>query len=366
VKFFGAMARRVRGGSGVAPIGLELGPEHLALVQLEATPEGPRVRAALAVPYPEPRERMLAGEGALRPWLRELRARHQIRGARVVTALPSDETRLMVANYQARSDADEPHLILDLVEERMPGARASSVVDFLPIRTHGEKHDRSALVAVAPRQAVLRFLGVLEGAGLEVEALEIAPLAVRRLLSWALGGEEGDNVAVLQLGPRGSAITVLWGRRLILYRELDFGTELAVEQVRGALEVSAEGARLMLSEYGVSSALSGDEVPRAREIAATLADILKPGLGEIAEEINRATVYTASKTLGAVIDRVFLLGAPCTWPGFDHLLGSLISPPVGPLDPDGLLPERARPGVRLTPDCALAIGFALRGMRDDG
>jgi Tfp pilus assembly PilM family ATPase len=100
-------------------------------------------------------------------------------------------------------------------------------------------------------------------------------------------------------------------------------------------------------------------------------EIVKPIFVRMAEEINRALIYTTSQTRGQAVRRIYLLGSIARWHGMDQLLNSLVRLPVetipNPLQtfyregtPDKIINEQAKP------ELALATGLALRGMLDHG
>ncbi len=95
--------------------------------------------------------------------------------------------------------------------------------------------------------------------------------------------------------------------------------------------------------------------------------ILKPSFNALAESVDRALVYTASRSRGASPQRIHLLGSSARWPRADRLLESLVSMPVGKLDVSAAFaaPEHgvgALGALGSDPEVALAAGHALRGL----
>ena len=365
-----ATAPRVR---EARPIGLDLGAEGLHMLQLDGREQEPRIRAMLSTPYPADREATLASPPQLTSLLRQALKAGGFRGRRVVTAMPESGVRLMVLNYEIDRQTSEPERILQLVGERIDEALEGCVVDYLPIRTSGEKHGaKSALAVVARRDAVIDHLERLRAAGLEVEALEISPVAVRRLVARLLPDETDLNSLVVHCGARRSDLTVFSGRRLILYRELDFGEDETIGALGKSLEMSPEQARSLLYQYGVRADAEGrawDDPAAAQEISETVLEILKPTFYALKEQVDKACVYTASGWRGASVDQVYLLGSIARWPGFDGVLQGFLSLPVRILEPlaafapvDGA--EAA--GRDRHREIAIAAGHALRGVDADG
>ena len=364
MKFLELAVSRLRPPTGprIGPIGFHVAAERVSAVQMERAGEALRVRAAAELELRSP----IDSAAELRGCARELLRGRPFSGRDVVSAIPADRVKLMVLHYKAEAARPEADVILGLVDERTPEALDECVIDYVPIRPHMERAgEQSALVAIAREEAVLAHLELLRSAGLRVEALEIAPISVRRLLA-SLPEQSRENALVLHFGPYRSDLTVLWGRRLILYREVDFGEVPAIERLRSSLDVPAETAASLLAEYGMDHDVSGagarGELADASEIATTIAQILMPSLLGLAEEVANALVYTASRMRGESVDGVYLLGRLAHWPGADRVLEGLVSLPVRVLDP---LRALGFDDVRAVPagsDPCVAAGLALRGL----
>ena len=357
------------------PIGFELGPDALHLVQLERRHGALHTRAARTVPYPDGREACLESPAAFKALFGGALQAGGFRGRHAVGALRSPDVKLMVIDYAAVNDAEEPRAIVQLVGERFDEAPEALVIDYLPIRALQEsRSERSALVAVAHRDLVIPHLERLRAAGLEIDALEIAPVATRRLVEALAGTGPEDNALALYAGRDSGHLCVLWGRRLVLYRELGIGEKAVVERLAKTLELESAEAETLLFRHGVQPPGPGEgaseDPATTHEIAETTLEILKPGFYALAEQIDRARVYTASKAHGAEPDRVYLLGAFARWPRADRLLASLTEMDVHTLDPsrdfapasDDLKTAR----IETSPESALATGLALRGMLANG
>jgi type IV pilus assembly protein PilM len=355
------------GSAGIGPIGFELGREHVRLLQLEQRGETLGLRALAVRPTPP-------GEGApqrqeLRDLVKEMLQDSPFRGRRVVTVLPDAGAKLMVLNYELAETADEGQHVLGLVQERIDEPIDQCVVDYRPIRMDSERGGpRSALVAVARQDDVVEYLELLRAAGLEVEALEIVPIAIHRLVAWLSREDLSSHSLVLHSGQRRTHLIGLAGRRLALYRDVEFGEATVVEALAKALDLDFDEARAVLERYGVwpdeTGATAHEDVAQALEIAETVREILKPAASALADEIERAGVYTASQWRGARLDQLCLLGAFSRWPGIDRLLESLVSISTRGLDPvarlSGSEPEIANA------DAAVAMGLALRGLVEEG
>jgi type IV pilus assembly protein PilM len=351
-----------------APIGLELGSERVHLVQFADDGTGRVLRAAASLPLPLPREALLADAGALKALVHDALRTHGFKGRRVVSCLPSPQLRIFPVSVTVGEGADEAAAFSAELRARLGAEIDDAVVDYLPVRgDDAEPRRRDALVALARRDAVMAYLTALERAGLEVAALDIGPAALARLVAH-VNGEDADtphpNVLAINFGRQRSYLSVIWGRRLLLDREIEFAESTLLARVSGALGVDEAMARQLLTHKGLPD---GTQPAGAdAEISRTLAEVLRPEFGALVAEVNKTLIYIASRSRGRSVDRVYVLGSVGRYPGADRLLQGLLSIPVSVLDPF----ERFRSLVsaaelgRLEPvaGIALACGLALRGV----
>ncbi len=361
----------------IGPIGIDFDSDCIHLAQLEARNGEVRVRAAATVKYDGDLDALLSERQVLRRLFADPLRRGGFRGRRVVTHVRSEELRLMVLNYDLAPGTSEPAQILELTRERMRSDLDEHVVDFVPIRTSGDQTgERSALVAVAPEAPVILHLERLRHAGLRVEALEIAPVAVRRLIAAVGGAGVKDLVLVVRMRNRSTELTLLSGRRLLLYRQIEVGLESIFADVSKALDCDEATACDLLASYGVdgNSRTGGDPFVFGSddpfeaglgEIVSTLRDTLRPSLRAIVEQAHKAVSYAAFQTRGTSLERVYLLEGTRSCPGLDGLLAEMLQLPVEPFQPGrNLKPLSDRRPAPVRPSHAVALGFALRGLDD--
>jgi type IV pilus assembly protein PilM len=353
-------------GARIGPIGFELSLEKLHLVQLERTDDGRiTLRAHASVPLPCERDALIASPRTLRKLIARAFAADHFRGRQTVLAMPPGHFRTMPLSYQLGAGQSEDSVIGALMAERLEGPLTDYVIDYLPVRTRAREGERLALVAVSPRADVLEYLELARLAGLQVDALEIGPVAIRRLVSALSSGRESEVVLVLNTGVTASYLTVIAGRRLLLDQELRFGEQQLIERVATALEMAPQRAQELALRTGIEpAARRGGEPDGARE---TLREILRPELARLVEEIERACLFVASETRGANVARVYLLGALARWPGADQALAELarvaITTMPNPLTLLGGESRQINPDS-MAPELAVATGLALRGLTE--
>lgn len=348
-----------------SPIGLDFAAQRLNMVQTTPAPAGLAVRAALSLPYPVERAQLLADRRRLKTFVREALAAAPFAGRRVVSVLAPSEVRILPLTVHVPGGQSEGQAVAKAVREQLGAAAAESVVDYYQVRSvEAAGPEKQVLAAVAASTNVLAYLETLRSAGLEPVALDIGPAAIARLLA-AMQEDFDQSVLLINFGASKSYLTVIWGRRLMLDREIDFGEMQLVDRLSRALGLNTEVALALLREHGIGTpagaqhGLSG----AAPDIGRTLREILHQEFAALAEELVRTQVYVASRTRGSAISRVYLNGSVARYRHIEQRVEELVRLPVELLDP-----MRAFSGTPLsapvgsdTHGIALAAGLALRG-----
>ena len=351
-------------------IGFELSHENLHMVQMEHCEDEQRIRAAVSVPYRGGRQAVLDSAKSLRKLVGAGLQRKPFVGKKIVTCVPTEQLKLMMINYHCEDSGSESEILLKTALERVGGNVDDWVVDYVPIRSRANtESERVALVAMTLKADQQQFLNKLSKAGLFVEALEIGPVAIRRLVCSVPTEQQYANNMVINVGRSSSYVTIFSGDRLLLDRSIRFGEQQAVNNIIRQLDVDERGAREMLYEYGLGNAsavANSDVAGVAGEISSTLTEVLTPLFLDLQGEIRKALIYMASQSRGASIDRVFLLGSMARWPGSETVLGQIFNLPVEILNPFAAFEARSNAAVLRNLDpiagIATATGCALRGL----
>ena len=282
--------------------------------------------------------------------------------------MPAGMFRTVSINYPFAGDIkDEGAAVLRVMKDRLEGDLSNYVLDFMPVTNRSKKEDRLAIVAVSERQPVIDFLEMARKSKLDVQALEIGPVAIARLVG-ALSAEQGArNILVLNSGRRATYLTLISGTDLLFDQEVGLGEDGLIHLIAETLDMPETMARDLVLRTGVypdGESADGDE---DRGLSQTMSEILKPQFLKLVDEVKRAFMYAAAETRGGAVSQVYLLGGIARWRGSDRLLSGLAGVDVKKIpDPLALFPEGEDVGTRLeqpaAPEVAVATGLALRGM----
>jgi len=368
-----ALFRRQASQSMLGPIGIDFGLESIHLVQLaKAAGQSPVVHATGSLAYDSPRREILGKPHQFRSLLKRALAADKFSGRKAVIAVPSGMFRTMSINYQSSGEqGQDAAAVLRVMKDRLDGELSDYVIDYLPVKSRSKNDERLALVAVSEHEAIVKFLKLAGKAGLDVEALEIGPVAIGRLVGMLSSERGSGNVLVINSGRRASYLTVISGADLLFDQEVSFGENSLIQQTAATLDMPEQMARDLILRSGVGTAAYGESVAAAIDDAGlvnTISEILKPRFMKLVEEIKRVCLYAASETRGGAVTQVYLLGSIARWPGSDGLLSSLtgvdvvkISDPLAPFRSSDIDENSSK--VTVVPDIVVAAGAALRGMQ---
>jgi len=355
------MGRRLR-PPAARPIGADFAASRLNLVQADLQDGRWRLRAASSLPYPMPREALLAAPKELARFVDAALAQAPFQGRRVISALAPADVRILPLTVHVATGQSEAQAVGLAVSEQLGERAAQHVIDYYQVRgADMDGGERQVLVAAALKHRVLGYLAMLEHARLEPVALDIGPAAIGRLLATLHGSDVGQSVALLNFGSQKSYLTVIWGRRLMLDREIAFGEDMLAAAVAGALDLPPDTAASLLRQHGIGErAAIADDGPHS-ELRRAIRAILHPACQALADELAHTQVYVASRTRGSSISRLYLNGSLARYPDIGERIGELIDVPVHLLDPFGAFAPASHAAVAAATSLALATGLALRG-----
>jgi type IV pilus assembly protein PilM len=354
-------------------IGLELGPERLNLIQMKRAAGKAQLHAMASLPYPCARAELQPPQ--LKLLLKQAYALQPFKGQRVVSCLPLEHLKLITVAYTPGAGQADADAIVAELRERMKDELDRMVVDFMTLRqekTDTGKHE--ALVALAPREKVIRYLDLLDAAGLEVDALDIGPAALARLVSYAgeiytPGFPNLPNALLLNFGADASFMSVIWGRRLLLDRSVEFSENRLLARLHQVLNMPQELA-FQLPYQTQTSHVPAAAPGGGEEVGHMLEEVLRPVIGQLLQEINKTLGYMASRTHGKSVDHLYLAGRVARYPGLSKSLREQLNIPVLVLNPVTLF---ASESMRLQHEeqgtlagMALTTGLALRGVANHG
>ena len=351
-------------------IGLDIGLNRIHLCQIRPLEHGMySIIAKASIEYTGSRDELLIDSKRLKKLIVDALKRKKFKGRRVVALMPWEDVKIMLLTYKSNvSDVDSE--VVRMLADRIDGSIDDHVVDYVPVRSNPGDEEHMVVATISEKARVTRLLSALISCGLEVDSLDVAPTALRRVVSALYTGHAADNVLLIHSYRDESYLTVISGRRLLFNQSVAFGETILLERIAAELDISAESARALMLDHG----LGKQSLARAigadadTDISATLLEIVKPCFLDLVNEINRVLVFTAAETHGVPVSRVCLLGSLAHWQGAQTVLMSLLDleQPDGQTEFNQVFQDENE-DTRISweglfSDISIAMGLALRGL----
>ena len=239
--------------------------------------------------------------------------------------MPREYVKLVSVSYPAVAPDAEGATIASLMADRVDGNLSDYVIDYVPVRTSVRDGERLCMVAVTRKEDVVGYLDALSYAGLNIEALEVAPLSLRRLIEFTNSSDSIENTLAIDMGYESTHLTLLSGRRLLATQTVDFGAAQLIELVSATLSISSEVAANLLANEGLSG---HPHSGREGDVGSAMLEIVKPSFLTLVNAIDRAFLYASSESYGQANKRIRLFGSVGGWPGVAELVSNLTKLPV--------------------------------------
>lgn len=368
-----SITRRVRSAAQlveVGSIGIDFSINNINLVQL-----GRRVNKDIAllsycsIFYEQSREELLTSPKLLRTKLRHAVKEYGFKGKKCISSMPSNDVRILSINYTKSNKDDGDENIVSALSERIDDDLSQYVIDYLPVRSSEKEGEQQVLIALAKRDVVISYLELLRYSGLQVEALDIRPAAIKRLIYSSSPEKDHSHVLVINTGTEKSYLTITSGRRLLFDYQINIGAYAFVEKMAKILDMSYKSTLDLIEKYGFDKDINSSSASMSyvdEEVTKSLLDVARPLLTEFIDEINRILIFSASENHGESITKIYLLGSFAHWHGMDKYLNERLKISIEALsDPLKIFSYTNKDGLSndvSKPDMAVAAGLALRGL----
>ncbi|HOL17294.1 MAG TPA: pilus assembly protein PilM, partial [Bacillota bacterium] len=205
-----------------SPIGLDLGSSQIKLMQLQRKNGAFSIYRNASFPSPA------GSNGELAETIQRALKENGCRGRRVIVSLHGQAATLRLITLPPLSPAEVCRAMRWEAERQLPLPAEESVYDyaFLDKRTFRGKTVLEFILAAAPRSVAENCTGAVLKAGYFPEAIEVAPLALRRAVHWCGSYNYhpcNGTVLVIHIGRENSDLLVLHRGRHRFYRAINVG-----------------------------------------------------------------------------------------------------------------------------------------------
>ncbi len=351
------------------PIGIDIGETGLKLVQFRRTQRGLDLQAAASLEANCLATDDGGGDAAFVRDLRKLLAKRRFGCRRAVITLPASEVSIRPLTLAAGAH-DVAKMVRWEAESYLEYDTENAIIDHIVLGEAKSARDtRLEVLATAVEKAkVLRWLGILNRAGLATEAVDVTPLALCRLLLRLAGTSEGAAAAV-DVGTSSTLAIIADQQELRMTRTIPVGGDTFTKVIATALEVSEEEAEALKRQHGAHvspdaetrSEVSGIPPEEHAKITRVVHDIMREKIEFLVSELSKLFRYFSAQSQGRRVERVVLVGGGGSLKNLDTLLAERLETRVEIGAPISQLTGRS---VKLRQEneraFAVAAGLALR------
>jgi type IV pilus assembly protein PilM len=226
------------------------------------------------------------------------------------------------------------------------------VIDFLVMGESEEHQVRryEMVIAIVERAALLEQIQQVRTSGLEVAAIDVAPLAIFGAIKAQFEMKQMGSILYIDIGAKKMEINILKEGLLRFTRQVAMGGDGITQAITQALGVSfAEGERRKREE-----GMLREELMRAP---------IQGEVDRIIVEIQRSVDYYRAQFRETGVDKILLMGGTPLLPGFLDYFSGFFEAPVELGDPFSRM-SMINSGVsivrNMSPRFSLAVGLALR------
>ena len=341
--------------SGHYPIGIDVGPHAVRMLQFRRKGEELALQAACRV---ELEGTVESGAVArLETAIKRGLAEGSFVGKRAVMSLPSSVVGSKSVRLPQMPDSDLQQALKWEVKDRFGFEAAEGQIVWFragEVRRGTELKDELLLFAAKGDELAVH-LDAVAGAGLKTAAIDLSACAgYRAAMRGGFQTPPGESVGILDINDRSSEFIITYKDQLIFYKHVEIGghhLDTAVSQKLGISLVEASQMR---------ARLASDSAEESAPLAQAIQDAIRPSLEELARELDMCMRYFVVTFRSSRPDLIALTGRQSSCPRILETLSSILGvrtessqPLRGVLD----LQDVARPDR--SGEWAVAAGLSL-------
>lgn len=228
-------------------------------------------------------------------------------------------------------------------------------LDFYVLGSSESNPEESDVLMVACRKEIVDdYLAVIQGPGLTPEVVDIETYAMENAFSLIAthmpGGGMEKTVAILDVGATATNINVVHNNRSVYTRDHAFGGKQLTEEIQRRYGLSYEEAGLAKKQGGLPDNYQ--------------AEVLRPFMEAMCQEITRALQFFYSSTPFNSVDQALLAGGCAQIPGIDELVAARVGIPAMVANPFASMSLASHIKPQLlsndAPSLMISCGLALR------
>jgi type IV pilus assembly protein PilM len=332
--------------------GIDVSKFSVKAVRLEQGPSGMVMTQVGVMPY----EGTDTGEAVnldseIRHSLADVKARLKIGSERVVLSLPGHSTFNRLIKLPPVEDAKLAEVVRYEAQSQIPFPIDEVIWDYQFVeRRYAAGEEKEVILFAIKKEVVEQFLGNIQDIGLNIEAIQFAPVALYNFLSY--DQETGSSCIAVDMGADNSDLLVIDGPKFWI-RNLPITGNDITKSLQKAFNISFAEAEKLKRKAAASSQ------------AQKIFNAAQPVIRDLIGEVHRSIGYYKSISKQVRFEKVLLLGNASRFLNFQKFVNQTLQMPAvrvtklnriavgGTLDPTHISEDLTTVGT--------AIGLALQG-----
>lgn len=342
-------------------VGIDVGTSSVKLVQLKAVKGGYRLlNLGIAQLPPEAIvDNTVMDSVAVVDCIRGLVENQRVKTKNVVTSVSGHSVIIRKISLPVMTEAEVEASIEWEAEQFIPFEISEVNLDFQIVGPDPkDPAQMSVLLVAAKKDFVNEGLTVFHECGLNPVVLDIDSFAVENAFLANYDLEEGDVVALINLGANTLNVNVIKEGISVFTRDIQTGGNLFNEEIQKRLGVNSEQAE--------QAKLGGD--PGDMDMGV-LAEVMSDCAETLAQEVQRSLDYFSATSADDKVTRVYISGGVSKTVGIDKVFEQRLGVPVEIMDPlrritvsEDLFDPAYVEAV--SPLFAVGVGLAMRRLGD--
>lgn len=345
-------------------VGLDIGHHSIKVVELERTAAGWRVLHAESEPTPADaiRDGVVVNAEDVSDAIRHLLRKAKVSPTSVNIAVAGAAVVVRMVRIPKMPEATLRKSIKYEASRYVPSSVDDSYIEFEIVGT-GDDGQMDVLIVAAPREIVSSRVTACEGAGLDVEVVDIEAFAAYRTVveSDPAGSWRNRSIALVDIGASSTNVSVVSSGVFTMTRTIPQGGNTLTEALQSYFNLDREDA-----EVGKAQLDLRDLIDDSKPVENPPLRVIQPQVDDLVREIRRSLNYYQSQQgeskESKPVEVILLSGGGSKLPGLAEYIGHKLGLDVVST---GVLqyPTIASPGLHIADgglELSVASGLAMR------
>ena len=351
-------------GRGKNLIGLDIGSSSIKIAEVKDTKKGYELDnfGIVSLPPEVIVDGAVMNSSAVEDAIREIISTKKIKTKNVCTSVSGHAVIIRKIKVPAASPEELAQSIQWDAAQYVPFDINEVNLSYEILGTADEEENMEVLMVAAKKDLINDYVAVIKEAGLNPLIMDVDSFALCNMFEISYPIQEGEVVALVNIGASVINISVLRGDMVVFTRDVSAGGNQITEEIQRQLGVSFEEAEML--KIGGSGSGDTEEVMRQE-----VQDVIRTITDSLSTEIQRSLDFFTATSAEDNISRIWLSGGTGKVSGLKETIEERTGMPCEQLNPfSNLAYDEKRFDLTsledFAPQAAVAVGLALRRVGD--